>query len=318
MILAAPRARSSRSSSRAPRTRRRRPRCWRRSRRADAIVIGPSNPIASIGPMLAIPGMREAIAAAAAPVVAVSPFVGGEVLKGPTLEFCRWAGIEPSAAGVAEAYSGLLDGIVADEHVDGLPCLVTDTLHGHARGARAGGARDPGVCGIAARRVAVSGARVALQSPAPVKPPDAHHRHPPDQEPRRRQAAPVDHARQRVAPGARAGDVLRRAGLAAPRRAASTRSWWSRPTTWPSRPPAATACACCTTPTRRASPRPPRSASATRWPSGCERVLLVPGDTPLLDPHEVDAAARAHRPDHDRARPPRHRHQLPAARRRRR
>ena len=96
--------------------------------RADAIVIGPSNPIASIGPMLAIPGMREALAAASAPVVAVSPFVGGEVLKGPTLEFCRWAGVEPTAAGVAEHYSGLLDGIVADEQVRGLPGLVTDTL----------------------------------------------------------------------------------------------------------------------------------------------------------------------------------------------
>jgi LPPG:FO 2-phospho-L-lactate transferase len=96
--------------------------------RADAIVIGPSNPVASIGPILAIPGMREAIAQASAPVVAVSPFVGGQVLKGPTLAFCRWAGLEPSAAGVAEGYSGLLDGIVADEQVEGLPCLVTDTL----------------------------------------------------------------------------------------------------------------------------------------------------------------------------------------------
>ena len=96
--------------------------------RADAIVIGPSNPVASIAPILAIPGMREAIAAASAPVVAVSPFVGGEVLKGPTLEFCRWAGIEPRADGLAHAYEGLLDGAVADEPVEGLPCLVTDTL----------------------------------------------------------------------------------------------------------------------------------------------------------------------------------------------
>jgi LPPG:FO 2-phospho-L-lactate transferase len=95
---------------------------------ADAIVIGPSNPIASIAPMLAIPGMREAIAAARAPVVAVSPFVGGEVLKGPTLEFCRWAGIEAGGAGLTQAYAGLLDGVVADERVEGLPCLVTDTL----------------------------------------------------------------------------------------------------------------------------------------------------------------------------------------------
>ena len=95
---------------------------------AGAIVIGPSNPIASIGPMLAIPGMREAIAEAPAPVVAVSPFVGGEVLKGPTLEFCRWAGIDASAAGLLDAYSGLLDGVVADEPVEGIPTLVIDTL----------------------------------------------------------------------------------------------------------------------------------------------------------------------------------------------
>ena len=95
---------------------------------ADAIVIGPSNPIASIGPMLAIPGMREAIAQTPAPVVAVSPFVGGEVLKGPTAEFCRWAGIEASAAGLLDAYAGLLDGVVADEPVEGIPTLVTDTL----------------------------------------------------------------------------------------------------------------------------------------------------------------------------------------------
>jgi len=96
--------------------------------RADAIVIGPSNPVASIAPMLAIPGMREAMAAASAPVVAVSPFVGGEVLKGPTLEFCRWAGFEASGAGLTQAYAGLLDGVVADERIEDVPCLVTDTL----------------------------------------------------------------------------------------------------------------------------------------------------------------------------------------------
>ena len=52
-------------------------------READAVVIGPSNPIASIAPILAVPAMREAVRAAPAPVVAVSPFVGGQVLKGP-------------------------------------------------------------------------------------------------------------------------------------------------------------------------------------------------------------------------------------------
>jgi LPPG:FO 2-phospho-L-lactate transferase len=95
---------------------------------ADAIVIGPSNPVISIGPILALPGMREALRGAPAPVVAVSPFLGGRSLKGPTLAFCEHAGIEPSAAGVAGAYSDVIDGIVADEAVEGLPGIVTDTL----------------------------------------------------------------------------------------------------------------------------------------------------------------------------------------------
>ena len=58
----------------------------------------------------------------------MSPFVGGEVLKGPTLAFCEHAGIEPTAAGLLDAYEGLLDGIVADEPVAGIPTLHTDTL----------------------------------------------------------------------------------------------------------------------------------------------------------------------------------------------
>jgi LPPG:FO 2-phospho-L-lactate transferase len=97
-------------------------------RQADAILIGPSNPVASIGPILAVPAMRDALRAAPAPVVAVSPFVGGQVLKGPTLAFCEQAGIEPSAAGLLQAYEGLLDGVVADERVEGVTCLETDTL----------------------------------------------------------------------------------------------------------------------------------------------------------------------------------------------
>ncbi len=100
---------------------------------ADALVIGPSNPVISIGPILALPGMREALRAAPAPVVAVSPFVGGRSLKGPTVAFCEHAGIEPSAAGVARAYAEVIDGIVADEAVEGLPGLVTDTLLESAR-----------------------------------------------------------------------------------------------------------------------------------------------------------------------------------------
>jgi LPPG:FO 2-phospho-L-lactate transferase len=89
---------------------------------ARTIVIGPSNPLASIGPILAVPGVREALMDAPAPVIAVSPIVGGEVLKGPTATFMAHAGLECSARGVAEHYGELLDGILADEQVDGLAC----------------------------------------------------------------------------------------------------------------------------------------------------------------------------------------------------
>jgi LPPG:FO 2-phospho-L-lactate transferase len=99
---------------------------------ADAIVIGPSNPVISIGPILAVPGMRGLIADSPAPVVAVSPYVGGRILKGPTNEFMAAAGHEQSTAGVAAVYAGLLDGIVVDAgetgfHPDGLEVLSTPT-----------------------------------------------------------------------------------------------------------------------------------------------------------------------------------------------
>ena len=104
---------------------------------ADAIVIGPSNPVISIGPILALPGMREAVRGAPAPVVAVSPFVGGRAVKGPTDAFCESAGIERSAAGVARAYADVIDGVVADEPAGGPPELVTDTvMDTHAARAR--------------------------------------------------------------------------------------------------------------------------------------------------------------------------------------
>ncbi len=84
-------------------------------RTAEAIVIGPSNPVISIGPILAVPGMREAIAASPAPVVAVSPYVAGEVVKGPTDRFMAGLGRPTTAAGVASLYAGLIDGMVVDE-----------------------------------------------------------------------------------------------------------------------------------------------------------------------------------------------------------
>jgi LPPG:FO 2-phospho-L-lactate transferase len=94
---------------------------------AHAIVIGPSNPLASIAPILAVPGIHEALLAAPAPVVAVSPIVGGEVLKGPTAAFMAFAALELSADGVADFYGELLDGIVTDESVGRLPALKIDT-----------------------------------------------------------------------------------------------------------------------------------------------------------------------------------------------
>ncbi|HXN39398.1 MAG TPA: 2-phospho-L-lactate transferase [Solirubrobacteraceae bacterium] len=94
---------------------------------ARAIVIGPSNPLASIGPILAVPQIRDAVLAADAPVIAVSPIVGGEVLKGPTAAFMAFAALECSADGVADFYGDLLDGIVADENVGRMATLQLDT-----------------------------------------------------------------------------------------------------------------------------------------------------------------------------------------------
>lgn len=105
---------------------------------ARAIVIGPSNPVISIGPILELAGMREAIAASPAPVVAVSPLVGGRVLKGPTAAFMAWAGLPLGAAGIARAYGGLLDGLLADEDAGVAEPRVSllDTLMADGQGCR--------------------------------------------------------------------------------------------------------------------------------------------------------------------------------------
>ena len=97
-------------------------------RGAEAIVIGPSNPVISIGPILAVPGMREAIAAADAPVVAVSPFVAGAVVKGPTERFMQALGRPSTAAGVASLYAGLIDAMVVDEDDPDPPPTEVPTL----------------------------------------------------------------------------------------------------------------------------------------------------------------------------------------------
>jgi LPPG:FO 2-phospho-L-lactate transferase len=71
--------------------------------------------VISIGPILATGGVRDALAASTAPVVAVSPYVAGEVVKGPTDAFMRAVGRPTTAAGVAALYKGLLDGMICDE-----------------------------------------------------------------------------------------------------------------------------------------------------------------------------------------------------------
>lgn len=82
---------------------------------ADLIVFCPSNPVVSIGPILKVPGMRDAIEAAGAPVVAVSPIIGGKALKGPADRMLAAAGVEVSPLGVARSYDGLIDGILIDD-----------------------------------------------------------------------------------------------------------------------------------------------------------------------------------------------------------
>jgi LPPG:FO 2-phospho-L-lactate transferase len=107
---------------------------------ADVVVVGPSNPIVSIGPILALPGMTERLRAARARgtrFVAVSGIIGGKALKGPADRMLTSLGYESSALGVARGYAGLIDAFVVDT-VDaalvpsiealGLRVVVTDTI----------------------------------------------------------------------------------------------------------------------------------------------------------------------------------------------
>ncbi len=85
---------------------------------AGAIVLCPSNPFVSIDPILQVEGMRAALARSSAPIVAVSPIVGGAAVKGPAADMMRSLGHEVSPVGVARLYRGLVDGMVIDT-VDG-------------------------------------------------------------------------------------------------------------------------------------------------------------------------------------------------------
>ncbi len=108
-------------------------------RDARAVIVGPSNPVISIWPILHV--LSGALAEHAAPVVCVSPVVRGEIVKGPTAAFLAAYDQPVSAAGVAAFYEtvapGLLDGMVADEPIAGMATLEIDTAmtddHSRAR-----------------------------------------------------------------------------------------------------------------------------------------------------------------------------------------
>jgi LPPG:FO 2-phospho-L-lactate transferase len=86
--------------------------------RLRAVVICPSNPYLSVDPILALPGVREALATCPVPVIAVSPIIGGRAVKGPTAKMMRELGLPATAAAVAQHYDGLIDLFVID-HSEG-------------------------------------------------------------------------------------------------------------------------------------------------------------------------------------------------------
>lgn len=104
---------------------------------AEAVIVAPSNPIVSIGPLLAVPGLRDALRETKAPVAAISPIVGGQAIKGPAGKMLASLGYEVSAAGIAKLYADFLDVLVLDEQdaslasdveSAGVRAVVTDTI----------------------------------------------------------------------------------------------------------------------------------------------------------------------------------------------
>jgi LPPG:FO 2-phospho-L-lactate transferase len=105
--------------------------------RARTVVVAPSNPIVSIDPVLAVPGVRDAVAARREDVVAVSPIVAGAALKGPADRLLRELGHEASVVGVARLYAPFCATLVVDEadaaaadavEAEGLRCVVAPTV----------------------------------------------------------------------------------------------------------------------------------------------------------------------------------------------
>jgi LPPG:FO 2-phospho-L-lactate transferase len=104
---------------------------------AEIVLIAPSNPIVSVGTILSVPGVRAALDATSAPIVAVSPIVGGMAIKGPAVAMLQLRGIEATALGIARYYQGLIDALVIDNLDEalapqiealGIRAIVTDTI----------------------------------------------------------------------------------------------------------------------------------------------------------------------------------------------
>lgn len=107
---------------------------------AEAIVVAPSNPVTSIGPILAVPGVRDSLRQTAAPVVAVSPIVGGAAVSGPAGELMKMMGWPSTLVGVAQAYEDFLDVLVADradaQAISNQQPAVSQIAVGHQAGSR--------------------------------------------------------------------------------------------------------------------------------------------------------------------------------------
>ena len=113
---------------------------------AGGIISAPSNPLVSIGPILAVPGIRQALVETDAKVAAVSPIIGGRALKGPAARMLESLGHESSATGVAKLYADVLDVLVIDEEdralapdveALGITPIVTNTIMRDAASRRA-------------------------------------------------------------------------------------------------------------------------------------------------------------------------------------
>lgn len=99
---------------------------------AQAVLIAPSNPVTSIGPILAVPGIREALQTTRSKVVAVSPIIGNDAVTGPAATLMSAQGLQVSIAGVAKAYGGFLDILIADDSdAAAAQLLASDRLQVH-------------------------------------------------------------------------------------------------------------------------------------------------------------------------------------------